>query len=159
MLIKLVENLLQPGKFAKTRYMSVCAVATFKQVRFMLNDFSAGESSEFILNIVQLKNDDDKKGRHIGQPIEIDPAIIKTAISEADSRGLDLAKAQCLIISHVLVYGDVQDKLRKECGSCPSLIKQVFLELNAENEKGELGEYVSELSADVKAHQRGRPRI
>jgi hypothetical protein len=139
-------KLLSPVAYAKTVYMKVYAVSTYEKIRFMLNDFSTGpdEASEYVLNISELKDSNDRKGKHLGQPIDIDAKIVEQALNESAQRGYTAEETERFVISHVLAHGDIVKKLRNVCGSCPRQIRHLFQNAKAVNEQQELANAVSD---------------
>ena len=121
-------GLLAPSSRAKVDYMGVLAIATYQNVRFRLTDFaSAGQPPEYVFDMVQLADPNDRAGKHLGEPLAMPAKLIAMAQDSAAKKGLADQLAQVEIIAWVLAQGRVEQKLEKKCiGGCPDDFKRLF---------------------------------
>lgn len=134
--------------------MDVKAVATYGDLRFMLNDFTYGGKPNFYLNIAQLEGPDDLVGLHVGHPISIEPAIVGAADARAQKLALSSDETQLMVVAYVLTTDSIKQKLSAKPGGLPIQMADFFAQLDIIEEKSHFLATVP--SADVKAVKSSR---
>jgi hypothetical protein len=146
--------LLSGVRFEKRIYMDVKAVATYGELRFMLNDFTHGGEPKYFLNVAKLENPDDLVGLNVGHPIAIDPTVVASADQRAGELALDENASQLMVIAHVLTTDSVEDKMRAKPGGLPDEMREFFSRLRSMDERTQLSDALG--GTDVKANRRSR---